>query len=66
MPRAAKTRIYVEYTEAETTLWGLKKGGFSTVPEAEQWAVDNIEFNETLRVTKVSGVFNKTAKVVKR
>ena len=65
MARAAKSRIIVE-AEGDPGVWSEVKNGFSKVPDAEKWVAENISFGESLRVAKVSGVFKKTAQVVKR
>lgn len=65
MARAAKSRIIVE-AEGDSGVWSEVKNGFSTIPEAEVWVLENISFGESLRVTKVSGVFKKTTQVTKR
>ena len=65
MPRAARSRIQVEI-EAKPGLWSLFKGGFKSMKEAQDWAGDNISEGIRMRAIRVSGVFTKKIKVVKR
>jgi hypothetical protein len=65
MARAAKSRVVVE-TETEPGLWKEKKNGFKTIPQAEEWIKEHINFEEALRIAKVSGVFVKQAIIAKK
>ena len=66
MPRVARSKVIVEELAYGTLDWGILKGGFKSTPEAEQWVKDNIKAGQTLRVAKISGVFNAKTTVIKR
>lgn len=65
MSRASRSKVVVE-VEGDAGIWSLYKEDFKTVPEAEQWVRENISFGDVMRVAKISGIFRKTAEVVKR
>ena len=52
--------------EVKSGHWALYKGGFGTIPDAEEWIRDNIGGGIRMRAVRVAGVFRKETRITKR